>query len=88
VNLRAADTVRKVLVANKIDVEDECDGESCLEQPRKISKERGLALANRHGMDYYEVSAKSNEGVEDMFKELASDINALIQKAAVVKNEA
>lgn len=62
-NLRAADTVRKVLVANKIDVEDALDEESCLEQPRKISKERGLALAGKHGMDYYEVSAKSNEGI-------------------------
>lgn len=38
VNLRTSDTVRKVLVANKIDVEDDCDGESCLEQPRKISR--------------------------------------------------
>lgn len=87
-NLRAADTVRKVLVANKIDVEDEHEEDSCMEQPRKISKERGLALASKHGMDYFEVSAKSNEGVGEMFRELASDINALIQKAAEVKNEA
>lgn len=39
-------------------------------------------------MDYYEVSAKSNEGVAEMFKELASDINDTIQKSAEVKNEA
>lgn len=30
VNLRTSDTVRKVLVANKIDVEDDCGGDSCL----------------------------------------------------------
>jgi 50S ribosomal subunit-associated GTPase HflX len=80
--------VRKVLVANKIDVEDECNDDSCLEEPRKISKERGRALASKHGMDYYEVSAKSNEGVTEMFQDLATDINNSIQKAAEVKNEA
>lgn len=52
--------VRKVLVANKIDVEDGCAEDSCFDEPRKISRERGMTLAEKYGMDYYEVSAKSN----------------------------
>jgi GTPase SAR1 family protein len=87
VNLRASESVRKVLVANKIDVEDEYDEDSCLDEPRKISRERGLALAQKYNMDYYEVSAKSNEGIADMFAELSTSINESIKQAAVTKNE-
>lgn len=36
--MRATESVRKVLVANKIDVEDGCSEDSCQDEPRKISR--------------------------------------------------
>lgn len=78
--------MRKVLVANKIDVEEGPGEDVCSDQPRKISRERGLALALKHGMEYYEVSAKSNEGIADMFAQLSRQIGETISKS-IVKNE-
>lgn len=34
-----------------------------MEQARKITTARGVALANKYNIDYYETSAKNNEGV-------------------------
>ena len=49
--------VLKVLVANKID----------LEENRKITKEAGESLANKYGIKFFEVSAKDNINIEKLF---------------------
>lgn len=56
--------VKKVLVANKCDLQDE----------RTVSKDRGESLAESLGISYVEVSALSNSNVEEAFMTLAKDI--------------
>ena len=43
-------SISKVLVGNKIDLENE----------RVVSTSEAQKIANEHGMDYFEVSAKDN----------------------------
>ena len=47
----------KILVANKIDLTNQ----------RIISKEDGLEIAKKYGLQYFEVSAKTGEGVIEMY---------------------
>ena len=54
-----------VLIANKIDLDN-----------RQITKEEGETFAKNETMQYYEVSAKSGEGIMDMFsKEIARKVS-------------
>lgn len=46
-----------VLVANK------CD----MEQKRQVSRKQGDDLALKHRMRFYEVSAKDNSNIQEMF---------------------
>ena len=50
------------LIANKVDLPAE---------QRVVSTERGEAKANAEGFQYMEVSAKSGQGVQDMFQTVA-----------------
>ena len=52
IKTHAAENVVKVLVGNKVDVED-----------RKVSEEEGKRLAAEFGVDYFEVSAKDNSNI-------------------------
>lgn len=61
-NTRACQIIQKVLVANKVDL------------PRnvwQVSREEAVALADKHGMAFFEVSAKEGTGVTEAFLELA-----------------
>ena len=49
-----------VLVGNKTDLENE----------RKVSFEEANEYAKKHNINYYEVSAKTNQGIEEMFNDL------------------
>ena len=40
----------------------------------QVSKDRGLSLAQQHGMMFMECSAKSNVGIQRAFEELAEKI--------------
>lgn len=62
----ANDTVCKVLVGNKCDLEDK----------RKVSKEEGEELARHYQIPYLETSAKSNICVEDSFTTMARQIKS------------
>ena len=62
----APQTVNKVLVGNKCDLEDK----------RKVSKEEGEELARHYQIPYLETSAKSNICVEDSFTTMARQIKS------------
>jgi Ras-related protein Rab-8A len=56
--------VRRVLVGNKSD----------LSGRRKVSTEEATGLAQRHGMPYFEVSAKDSINVEKVFQSVAKAV--------------
>lgn len=56
IKIHASDHVLKVLVGNKIDIED-----------RKISYDEGVQLANDLGIKFFETSAKTGQKIEDLF---------------------
>ena len=61
--------VLKVLIGNKIDLEDN----------RKITKEAGESMANKYGIKFFEVSAKDNINIDELFLDTA--------KCLIEKNE-
>ena len=61
--------VLKVLIGNKIDLEDN----------RKITKEAGESMANKYGINFFEVSAKDNINIDELFLDTA--------KCLIEKNE-
>ena len=69
----ASETVKKILVANKCDVD---------ESKRVISTAKGQALAAEFGIPFFETSAKANINVEPAFFALARDIKTRLQSAA------
>ena len=85
IKTHAAENVVKVLVANKIDCDD-----------RKVSAEEGRKLAQNFGVGYYEVSAKENLNITDMFmaigreikeKILNGEMDAFINNRSITKNK-
>lgn len=63
IKTHAAENVVKILVANKID---------CPE--RKVTSEEGHHLSTQFGVEYFEVSAKENTNIEDMFYSIAKEV--------------
>ena len=63
IKTHAAENVVKILVANKIDCED-----------RKVTADEGKRLATEFGVDYFEVSAKENKGISEMFFAIGKEI--------------
>lgn len=64
INMHSNINAPKILVANKID----------LEEDRVISKEQGLAMANKYNILYAETSAFDGTGVDKLFNGIASTI--------------
>ena len=54
--LHADPNIIKVLVGNKID----------LDEDRKVSREEGQRLADQHKMQYFETSAKLNRNIDEL----------------------
>lgn len=59
----AKQNVVKILVGNKIDLEDE----------RKISTEMGKQLGQKYNIKFYEISALKLTNLKEMFNEIAED---------------
>ena len=57
--------VRKVLIANKVD--------KPLEE-HKIDSSKGRDLAEQHGLEFFECSAKTGHNVAQVFEKVGSDI--------------
>jgi GTPase SAR1 family protein len=58
VNDHAPKDVVKVLVANKADLQDD----------RLVHEREGQALANKYGIPFLEISAKTGQNVNSMFE--------------------
>ena len=57
--------VNKILVGNKCDLPD-----------RAVSTAEGEALAAKHGVPFFEVSAKANQNVAPAFEKITADVKA------------
>jgi len=66
----AAPDVEKMILGNKCDREEK----------RQVSKEKGQALAVRHGVKFFESSALSGLNVEEAFLTMAGDIKKKTEK--------
>ena len=61
--MHASSTVTKLLVANKCDRPD-----------RAVETERGKALAEEHGLAFFETSAKTGLNINEVFMHMAKTI--------------
>ena len=57
-------SITKVLVGNKIDLEDD----------RKVSSEEAKSLADQHKMKYFETSAKLNRNIDELMQHLMEKV--------------
>ena len=72
------DGVVLVLVGNKEDMEEK----------RQVSRKQGDDLALKYRMRFYEVSAKENRGIREMFEGLTREVMARNEKRGVVQGTA
>lgn len=68
----ATNDVQKLLVGNKID----------LEEGRKVTEEEGQQLADSCGIPYIETSAKDSTNVEEVFRTVARNIMEKVDKGS------
>ena len=61
--IKSIENTTLVLCGNKIDLSD-----------RKVTKEEGMALASKEGIAFFEVSAKTNENIKNMFYNAVGDL--------------
>lgn len=72
INNNASDTINKMLVGNKLD----------LVRLRTVSTEQGEILAKEIGVKFAEISAKTGEGIQEMFMTFITDIkNRLVDES-------
>ena len=64
----AADSVNKVLLGNKADTSGP------LVSKRAVATARGQALADQHGIRFFETSAKNSINIEEAFSTITRDI--------------
>ena len=69
----AKSNVLRILVGNKTDLEDN----------RVISKEEGKKLAEENGLKFYEISAKTMNGLVEMFEDVAKEYVQIYEQKAI-----
>ena len=69
----AKSNVLRILVGNKTDLEDK----------RVISKEEGKKLAEENGLKFYEISAKTMNGLVEMFEDVAKEYVQINEQKAI-----
>lgn len=69
--------MRKILIANKADMP---------EREKKIDSARGQALADQHGLTFYETSAKTGLNVSSVFEHIAREIIKDFQAQGIETN--
>ena len=62
-NTQTCQVIQKVLLANKIDLPAD---------QHEVSRDKGLSLASKYGIQFFEVSAKDGVGVAEAFQHLAA----------------
>ena len=62
--IKTIENTTLVLCGNKIDISD-----------RQVSKEEGEALAQKEGISFFEVSAKTDENIKNMFYNVVSELS-------------
>ena len=65
IQVHAGESVNKILIGNKIDMEDE----------RKISTKEGTELSARYGIDFFETSARDGKNVDEAFYAIAKSVS-------------
>lgn len=70
VKCEAPSTVQIILVGNKCDLEDQ----------RAVTRDEGQELAQKEGIIFMETSAKTGDGIEEIFRKAAEDICDKIEK--------
>lgn len=66
----ADQNVCKIIIATKGDLEDE----------RSVSTECGVALAQKHGLKFVEVSSKSGKNINQAIENLIEEVNVNIEE--------
>merc|ERR1712000_50156 len=69
----AADNVCKILIGNKIDMDNK----------RAVTYDEGKQLADSLGMKFWETSSKTSSNVEQSFQTLATDIKSKQAKTSI-----
>eukprot|EP00461_Guttulinopsis_vulgaris_P000080 UN00080 len=64
IDLHAAPSVARFVVANKNDLEDR----------RQVSKSEGKALAKEYGAPFFQVSACTGQGIDEAFTQITLDV--------------
>jgi GTPase SAR1 family protein len=70
-------TASFLLIGNKAD----------LKADRKVSLEEGLALAEKHGIDFIETSAKDNVNVRETFSKASLEIMKKVNNGKIIVDE-
>ena len=69
----AKTNVLRILVGNKTDLEDK----------RVVSSDEGKKLADENGLKFYEISAKTMNGLVEMFEDVAKEYVQIYQQKAI-----
>ena len=77
IDQHALPNVRKILIANKTDMP---------ESEKKIDAARGQALADSHGLSFFETSAKTGLNISQVFEQIALDIIKDFQAQGIETN--
>jgi Ras-related protein Rab-6A len=73
--IRTIENTTLVLCGNKIDLEN-----------REVKKEEGEALAQKEGLAFFEVSAKTGEGIKNMFYSSVADLSTFAENNSNKEN--